>query len=117
MPRGNKTGPTGDGPMTGRAHGYCTGNNQAGFTNNQANPGQGFGRGQRGGFGGGGRGQGRGFGMRGQGQGFGFRHGSQNMNYINEPTVSEKTLVENEIRVLKDQLSYLEKQLSKSKDD
>ncbi|MEA1878838.1 MAG: DUF5320 domain-containing protein [Bacteroidota bacterium] len=118
MPRGNKTGPSGDGPMTGRAQGYCTGNNQAGFTNNQANPGQGFGRGFRGGFGGGGgRGQGRGLGMRGQGQRFGFGQGYQNTNYINEQSVSEKTLIENEIRVLKDQLSYLEKQLSKSKDD
>ena len=47
MPRGNKTGPTGDGPMTGRAQGYCTGNNQPGFTDNQGNPGQGFGRGFR----------------------------------------------------------------------
>ncbi len=95
--------------MTGRAQGYCTGNNQ---------PGSGYGRGSRGGFANGaGRGQGRALGRRGQGQGFGFGQGYQNTNFINEPSVSEKTLVENEIRVLKDQLSYLEKQLSKSKDD
>jgi len=116
MPRGNKTGPDGNGPMTGRAQGYCTGNNQPGFMDNQGNQGQGFGRGFRGGFGGG-RGQGRGFGRFGQGQGFGFRRGYQNTNFESEPSISEKTLVENEIRVLKDQLSYLEKQLSKSKDD
>lgn len=113
MPRGNKTGPNGDGPMTGRAQGYCTGNNQPGFINNQAYPGMGFGRGARGGYG---RGMGRGYG-RGMGQGFGFRHGYQNDYVENRSPVSEKTLIENEIRVLKDQLSYLEKQLSKPDND
>ncbi|MDO9546140.1 MAG: DUF5320 domain-containing protein [Pelolinea sp.] len=39
MPAGNKTGPQGMGPKTGRAAGYCVGNNQPGFVN------QGFGRG------------------------------------------------------------------------
>ncbi len=117
MPRGNKTGPNGDGPMTGRAQGYCTGNNQPGFINNQSNQAQGFGRRARGGFAGGyGRAQGRGFG-RGMGQGFGFRHGYQNTYAGSGSPVSEKTLIENEIRVLKDQLSYLEKQLLKPEDD
>ncbi len=117
MPRGNKTGPNGDGPMTGRAQGYCTGNNQPGFVNNQINPGRGYGRGTRGGYAGGyGRGLGRGFG-RGMGQGFGFRHGYNNAYGVADEGVSEKTLIENEIRVLKDQLSHLEKQLSKSDDD
>ena len=31
MPRGDKTGPAGMGPMTGRAGGYCTGNPAPGF--------------------------------------------------------------------------------------
>lgn len=31
MPRGDKTGPAGMGPMTGRAAGYCTGNVYPGF--------------------------------------------------------------------------------------
>jgi len=31
MPRGDKTGPAGMGPMTGRAAGYCTGNAYPGF--------------------------------------------------------------------------------------
>ena len=31
MPRGDKTGPAGMGPMTGRAAGYCTGNAHPGF--------------------------------------------------------------------------------------
>jgi hypothetical protein len=33
MPRGDRTGPAGMGPMTGRAAGYCTGNNTPGFMN------------------------------------------------------------------------------------
>jgi len=32
MPRGDKRGPEGAGPMTGRALGYCAGNDQPGFT-------------------------------------------------------------------------------------
>ncbi|MCK5822024.1 MAG: DUF5320 domain-containing protein [Bacteroidales bacterium] len=122
MPRGSKTGPDGNGPMTGRAQGYCTGNNQSGSIRNQANTGSGFGfgRGSRSGFGrgnSGGMGLGRGNGSRGQGRGNGFGQGYQNMPIDNNPSISEETLVENEIRILKDQLSYLEKQLSKSKDD
>lgn len=33
MPRGDRMGPAGMGPMTGRAAGYCTGNAMAGFMN------------------------------------------------------------------------------------
>ncbi|MEA2062906.1 MAG: DUF5320 domain-containing protein [Gemmatimonadota bacterium] len=55
MPGGDRTGPMGQGPMTGRAAGYCTGNPVPGYTNPVAGRGAvGFGRG--GGFGGGGRG-------------------------------------------------------------
>ena len=50
MPRGDRTGPAGMGPMTGRAMGYCAGFDRPGY----ANPGPGFvGRG----FGGGGHGR------------------------------------------------------------
>ncbi len=129
MPRGNKTGPAGDGSMTGRAQGYCTGNNQPGFISNQSNQdtgnrGGGRGRGAYDEGRGMGRGMGRsvggGFGRRsgqGSGQGFGFRQGYQNTFNENYPNVNEKTLIENDIRILKDQLTNLEKQLSDSKDD
>ncbi|MBN2378130.1 MAG: DUF5320 domain-containing protein [Sedimentisphaerales bacterium] len=57
MPGGDRTGPAGMGPMTGRAAGYCTGNQVPGFANPVAGRGYGFaGRGY--GFGGGGRGRG-----------------------------------------------------------
>ena len=59
MPRGDRTGPLGAGPMTGRAAGFCKGNAAPGYANfgGGRGPGMGFGRG-----GGGGRGFGRGFG-------------------------------------------------------
>ncbi len=50
MPRGDRTGPMGAGPMTGRGAGYCAGFNASGF----ANPAQRLGMGR--GFRGGGRG-------------------------------------------------------------
>ena len=66
MPRGNRTGPDGMGPMTGRAAGFCAGNDEAGFS---SAPGGGFGRRWN-------RGAGRGFGNGfGAGRG-GFRQGS-----------------------------------------
>ncbi len=40
MPRGDRTGPDGRGPMTGRGLGYCAGFNSPGFTK------PGFGRGR-----------------------------------------------------------------------
>jgi Family of unknown function (DUF5320) len=63
MPGGNGTGPTGMGPMTGRAAGYCAGYSTPGFANQMGGrgfggAGGGFGRG---GGGGGGRGRRNGF--------------------------------------------------------
>jgi hypothetical protein len=56
MPRGDRTGPAGIGPMTGRAAGRCGGADAPGYASS------GFGRGHRRGFGRGGGGRGRGFG-------------------------------------------------------
>jgi len=59
MPFGDRTGPRGMGPMTGRGAGYCAGFSRPGFAN--PIPGrQWFGFGWRGR----GRGRGRGFGWR-----------------------------------------------------
>ncbi len=54
MPFGDRTGPWGGGPMTGRAAGYCAGFGTPGYMN--PHPGYGMGRGWGRGFGGGGRG-------------------------------------------------------------
>ena len=59
MPRGDRTGPEGAGPMTGRGAGYCAGYSVPGYMN----PVEGYGRGW-------GRGRGRGFG-RGWRRGYG----------------------------------------------
>lgn len=56
MPRGDRTGPRGMGPMTGRAAGYCVGNEVPGYGNPVAGRGFGRGFGRDRGFGGGGRG-------------------------------------------------------------
>jgi hypothetical protein len=58
MPRGDRTGPFGMGPRTGRGLGYCSGYSYPGYTS--PGPGLGFGRGFGRGLGGG---FGRGFGM------------------------------------------------------
>ena len=64
MPRGDRRGPDGLGPMTGRRAGYCAGYDVPGYANDRVPPmgmGRGLGRG-------GGRGRGRG-GGRGRGRG------------------------------------------------
>lgn len=45
MPRGDRTGPMGAGPMTGRAAGFCAGNTAPGYANFGGGGGRGFGRG------------------------------------------------------------------------
>ena len=50
MPRGDRTGPMGQGPMTGRRMGYCTGADVPGYA---STPGRGMGFGGGGGWGGG----------------------------------------------------------------
>ena len=103
MPGGDKRGPEGFGPMTGRRMGTCVGDVNPGYYNNQGFS-VGFGRGMRNGFG-------RGF-ARGGGRGFG-----RNFSYSGNQNFSNKEAIENEINVLKEQLSFLEKELSNYKKD
>ena len=51
MPGGDRTGPSGMGPMTGRAAGYCAGYPMPGFANPIAGRGYGFGFGRGMGYG------------------------------------------------------------------
>jgi len=69
MPRGDRTGPAGAGPMTGRGAGLCTGNAMPGYLNPVA--GRGFGMGMGMGMGRGRGAWGGGFGGRGAGLGMG----------------------------------------------
>ena len=100
MPRGDRSGPAGEGPKTGKGMGYCTDNEHPGYMNSLPRGGGGYGRGFRGGL------------DYGRGVGFRFRRGSGNNYQGGISDVSEKTLIENEIRILKEQMSALEDRLS-----
>ncbi len=79
MPGGDKTGPMGMGPMTGRRLGYCAGPDAQRFANRGPGLGDGYGRG----FGGGGAyGYGRGFGA-GRGMGLGRGYGGGGRGWCN----------------------------------
>ena len=109
MPGIDRTGPAGQGPMTGRRMGACASND---YPENDVrfNSGRGLGRGFRGGFN---RNRGMGLGL---GYGFGYKHGFQNQNLEPLRETSEKTIIENEINTLKNQLSLLEDKHSKTKE-
>lgn len=87
MPRGDGTGPVGDGPMSGRGFGSCAGANAGGYG---AGTGYGFGRGRR-------------FGCR---QGYG-------MNYAADPATAKpkKELLEEQKQLLQNKLDIISKQL------
>ena len=96
--------------MTGRCMGYCAGYDIPGY----ANQGYGYGRGAGRGFGAGmGRGMayGRGFGrgLDRSGQGYSYQEAQVSAPYSE---VSEKTFLQNEINVLKEQLKGFEERLS-----
>ena len=100
MPRGDRTGPRGIGPMTGRRLSFCVGSDRPGFDTEPRNLGIGFGHGF-----------GRGNGWRGQ-MGYGQRHAYGRFSDEEVQGVSKRTLLENDARILKEQLASVEKQLS-----
>jgi len=121
MPGGDRTGPWGLGPMTGRARGFCAGYSNPGYMS------YGFGRGYGRGFGRGfGRGMGRG---RGWDLGWGYQMGGSypygygygwSPNAAGMPSMSqeeelgylkqEKDLMERELKDLSERISKLEKE-------
>ncbi len=100
MPSGDRTGPVGQGPRTGRSLGLCSGYDSPGFT-------KGFGMGRGFGLGrGSGRGFGRGFGL---GQGYGRGRGMGRMSW-NSGSVNpwpQSMNREDEIAMLKSQAEAL----------
>lgn len=109
MPRGDGTGPTGMGPMSGRAAGFCAGFGMPGYAN--SGPGRGFGRG---------RGWGRGFG----GGRRGWRHwfhatglpgwmrfGGRAATYQKPDPELEKQALKNEAEFLQVELDSIRKRL------
>ena len=95
MPGRNQTGPNGMGPMTGRGMGVRNGNGAGqGFNS-------GFGRGNR-------MGRGNGYGM---GQGFGYGYGLQQNNVVTDVNIAQQTFLENELKMMKDQVATVEREL------
>ncbi|MEZ5198927.1 MAG: DUF5320 domain-containing protein [Bacteroidales bacterium] len=103
MPRGDRTGPNGQGSMTGRRLGFCAGNDQPEFDTTPRDFRLGYGRGF-----------GRRHGWGGQ-MGYGFRHGYGRFMDETVQNVSSEALLEHEARILKEQLASVEKQLSELK--
>lgn len=120
MPGGDRTGPMGAGPRTGRARGYCSGYTNPGFM--YPGPGLGFGRGP-------GRGFGRGLGF---GGGRGWRRGGlgpfmgyppmaaygpgYGMNYpeygpAKQTKEEEKQFLQEEVRLLEEEIAQINKRL------
>lgn len=102
MPRGDRTGPNGLGSRTGRGAGYCSGNNEPGYTTAG-------GRGGLGGRRGGGRGLGLGRGLnRGTGLGLRQRFGGAPANVApaqNEALSRKAQELEEQIAEIKNQLN------------
>lgn len=114
MPGGDRTGPAGLGPMTGRAAGYCAGYAVPGFANPA--PGRGFG-GRGRGLGGGGRGRRNWFyatglpGWQRFGMGYPTYGGVAPYGDPQNSAVSQ----EQELNALKNQAEYFEKALDEIK--
>lgn len=87
MPRGDRTGPAGQGPRTGRGMGYCAGYSNPGFL--------------AGGFG------------RGRGMGY----GRAMMPCANFQPTDEKQVLEDEREALKSELEAVKKRLSELESD
>ncbi|MFW9877143.1 MAG: DUF5320 domain-containing protein [Candidatus Thorarchaeota archaeon] len=111
MPSGDRTGPRGFGPRTGRGLGYCAGYDTPGYTK-----GPGMGRGGAWGRGGGwGRGRG---GMWGRGYGYGRGWGWDYRSPAYIPytqVVSPQVSTENQLSMLKQEKEYLEADLNSIK--
>ncbi|MDD4095895.1 MAG: DUF5320 domain-containing protein [Oscillospiraceae bacterium] len=107
MPKGDKTGPDGRGPMTGRGTGYCAGFPVPGFQN----PGvRGCGRGR--GFE---RGFGKGFGVRGSG----YRGVNSGYGYDPIPVqeIDEKSALKSQADYLMTSLEKVNQRLKDLDDD
>lgn len=96
MPRGDGTGPNGQGPQTGRAAGYCSGNDRPGFATG------GFGRGMR---------RGGGMGRGGGGWPFWLRWGGQALADMARQDSPPATNNPNEVAELRRQLDHTQRRL------
>ena len=106
MPRGDRTGPQGMGPMTGRGAGYCAGFGAPGYMNRGPGMGSGGGGGRRGH--GGGRGHRNWFHATGMP---GWQRAGMGMAAYGFPAQAQAATGEAELEALKGQAEYLESSL------
>ncbi|MEF8799220.1 MAG: DUF5320 domain-containing protein [Candidatus Bipolaricaulota bacterium] len=110
MPAGDRTGPRGEGPRTGRGLGFCSGYRTPGYTKGVPRGGGGFGRGRGFGFG-------RGFSRR-----FGYSRGyvpsapapgdyARETGYANQEAQSEKEYLEREVEALENELEAMRRRM------
>jgi len=112
MPRGDGTGPRGQGQMTGRGAGYCSGSENPGYANPVS--GRGFGMGYGGGraFAGGGRGRRNCFNATGLPGWMRFGgYGAQNPAMGPDPEI-EKQALKAQVNALEVELECIKKRLS-----
>ncbi len=114
MPRGDRTGPQGMGPMTGRQAGYCAGFSAPGYMN-PVGTGRGMGFRRGGGRGAGGYGRGRGMGWGWNAPAYGYPQaypaGSASMSKEDELNVlrQEAKALEQETQSIQSRIIELEK--------
>ena len=118
MPSGDRTGPEGYGPRSGRGLGYCNGYDSPGYTRGVPRGGRGYGRRFARGFGRGfGRGYGRGLGW-GRGRGY-ARYPIGESYSVREPAYSDDSYQpmnpDDEKSYLKDMVKSLEHELKQVK--
>jgi len=109
MPLGDRTGPAGLGPMTGRGAGYCAGYSVPGYMNTVPGRGGGFGRGW-----------GRGFGWRRSGYPYGVSYGygvpyPERISSEQEADMlkQQAEAVENELEAIRKRMKELEAEAKK----
>lgn len=104
MPRGDRTGPMGQGAMSGRGMGFCAGYPNPGFTRG----------GRMGGFG---RGMGRGFGRGCFRGGYAAGWPAYGNPPVDVPAISEKEALKQQSDYLKQQLKQIDDRLDQIKED
>lgn len=118
MPRGDRSGPQGMGPTTGRGLGYCTGHGAPGYVT-APGPGMGMAWGYGGGRGRGGAGQGmawgrnRGYGPA-YGGGFGRAYGPYGVGPYATAPVSEETrkaYLKDEMAAMEERMNFLQREM------
>ena len=109
MPRGDRSGPNGMGPMTGRTFGFCAGNNAPGYAS-APGPGRGmaWGGGRARGFG---MGRGMAWGCGGYGGAYGGRGMAWNRPEAPAAPENRKAVLEDEMAALEERMQFLKREM------